>query len=77
MKKDKFLKFFEEEVFFEDCSEIYGQVSFIRDRLRLQLEDSDWDDICFDVYISDNNSGWVYLTCLTTVKELKQLIKLL
>lgn len=74
MKKDKFLKFFKEELFFE---EFCDEVSFIRERLKLRLEDGDWDDICFDVYISDNNSGWVYLTCITKVKELKQLIKLL
>jgi len=36
--------------------------------LLLKLEDLDWDDICFDVYIKGT-----YLTCVLTVSELQNL----
>ena len=74
-EKDKFLKFFKEDVFFKDITEFCEVVSFLNGRIKLSLEDDDWDDICFDVHISDNNNSYVYLTCVTKVKELKQLLK--
>jgi hypothetical protein len=69
MKKNKFLRFFKEEIFFEESED--GTV-FVRDRLKLILKEG-----VFFAYISDNNSGWIYLTTIQTVKELKKVIKLL
>ena len=49
--------------------------TFTWERLVLVLEDDNWDDICFDVFICDELKYGVYITCVTTVKELKMLLK--
>ena len=62
-KRDKFLKYLSKNF------KRNGN-TFTWERLILILEDDNWDDICFDVFISN-----VYITCVITIKELKMLLK--
>ena len=49
--------------------------TFTSERIVLVLEDDNWDNICFDVFICDELKYGVYITCVTTVRELKMLLK--
>lgn len=68
--KKKFLKFLEEEEFVDTSTN--EQIQFNADRYTLKLEDNNWENICFDLYI-DNT----YVTETTTVKRLKKILELL
>lgn len=68
--KDKFLKYFRKQGFIDISTE--DQIQFNLDRYTLKLEDNDWNDICFDIYIKNT-----YITCVDSVKRLKKIIKLL
>ena len=62
-QKNKFLKYLSKNFKRNGNNFTWG-------RLTLFLEDGNWEDICFDVFISD-----VYITCIITIKELKMLLK--
>lgn len=70
-EKDKFLRFLKKEEFDTFVNQD-NSIYFVLERMRLELEDDNWDDISFDVFMEN-----VYITCVTTVKELKQLLKVL
>ena len=70
-EKDKFLAFLKKEEFDTFVNQD-NSIYFVLERMRLELEDDNWDDISFDVFMES-----AYITCVTTVKELKQLLKVL
>lgn len=53
---------------FKGIQEIRNGEYKVDNFLLLKLEDLDWDDICFDVFMKG-----VYLTCVLTVCELQNL----
>ena len=68
MVKDNFLKYLSKNF-------KRNNNTFTWERLVLVLEDDNWDDIYFDVFIYGELKYGVYITCVTTVKELKMLLK--
>jgi hypothetical protein len=70
-EKDKFIKYFKQQGFINMSTE-YNNICFVSDRIRIELEDSNWNNISFDIFIED-----AYITCITSLKELKQLFKVL
>jgi hypothetical protein len=73
-EKDKFLKFFKKE----NYSEIKPNC-FTKYRIKLSLEDNNWNDICFDFLMKgfQEKEKYIYITCITNLKELKKLLSCL
>jgi hypothetical protein len=70
-EKDKIIRYFEQKDFKNKSIE-HVRSCFTCERIRVELEDNNWDDICFDIFIEN-----VYVTCATSLKEIKQLFKVL